>query len=84
MSKTKNGWREGYDPALRLLRIIAALTGLAVFAILALEREDPDLGTLALAVGAVLVLLGYESVVRLPWLSIERRERPDPPKEDAE
>lgn len=63
-----NGWREGRDPIQRWLRILTAMVCLGVFAYLAVEPERRDWPTLALALGAVLVLLGYEAIVRLPYL----------------
>jgi hypothetical protein len=87
MATTKpksNGWKNGYDPALRILRIVTAVTVLAVFVILALDPTGDDLGTLALAVGTVLILLGYESVVRLPWLQIQPRQPAEPEKKEED
>lgn len=73
MTKT-NGWREGRDPIQRWLRIIASLVCLVVFAWLALDPSRRDWPTLTIALGALLVLLGYEAIVRLPYLG-----RPDNP-----
>lgn len=66
--KQGNGWRTGRDPVQRWLRILTAIVCLGVFAFLAVDPERRDWPTLALALGAVLVLLGYEAVVRLPYL----------------
>jgi hypothetical protein len=76
-----NGWRKGYDPIQRWLRVLTTLVVLGVFVYLVVgdPRPDRDLPTLALALGAVLVLLGYEGVVRLPFLSgkDEKEDRND-------
>ena len=55
----------------RWLRAVATVTCLAVFAYLAIDpdRHVDVVPTLALALGAVLLLLGYESVVRIPGIS---------------
>ena len=71
-----NGWREGRDPIQRLLRILTTLVCLGVFIYLIVEpgRSVDDWPTIALALGAALVLLGYEGIVRLPFLG-----KPDNP-----
>jgi hypothetical protein len=67
--KKGNGWREGSDPIQRWLRVATTITVLGVFVFLALGDDNQnDVVVLALALGAVLVLLGYEGVVRLPFL----------------
>lgn len=74
-----NGWRDGRDPAQRVLRIITVIVCLATFAYLAID-PDRNLDTtpaLALAIGAVMVLLGYEGVIRLPFIG--RKEDDDDP-----
>jgi hypothetical protein len=65
-----NGWRHGFDPIQRWLRVLTTLVVLGVFVYLVVgdARPDRDLPTLALALGAVLTLLGYEGVVHLPFL----------------
>lgn len=65
-----NGWRSGGDPAQRILRIVSAIVVLAVFTYLSIstDRSIDDLGVITLAVGVLLVLLGYEGIVRLPWI----------------
>jgi len=77
MSQGGNGWREGRDPIQRWLRIITSFACLGVFVFLAVEPTRRDWPTLALALGAVLVLLGYEAIVRLPYLG--RPDNPTPP-----
>jgi hypothetical protein len=77
MSQGGNGWREGRDPIQRWLRIITSFACLGVFVFLAVEPERRDWPTLALALGAVLVLAGYEAIVRLPYLG--RPDNPPPP-----
>jgi len=69
-----NGWRTGRDPIQRWLRIIASVICLVVFAWLALDPSRRDWPTLTISLGALLVLLGYEAIVRLPYLG-----RPDNP-----
>jgi len=81
MSQGGNGWREGRDPIQRWLRIITSFACLGVFVFLAVEPARRDWPTLALALGAVLVLLGYEAIVRLPYLG--RPDNPTPPPPPA-
>lgn len=66
-----NGWRSGRDPAQRWLRIVSGAVMLAVFAVLTLDpaRGADDVPTVALALGGLLILLGYEGLIRLPWIS---------------
>jgi hypothetical protein len=65
-------WRRGIDPVQRVLRIVTAVVCLVVFVYLAIERSgDHDLDRLAmagLAIACVMVLLGYERIVRLPGI----------------
>ena len=64
-----NGWRDGSDPIQRWLRVVTTIVVLGVFAWLALgEDRHNDILVLALALGALLMLLGYEGVVRLPYI----------------
>jgi hypothetical protein len=72
-----NGWRAGRDPIQRWLRIIASVVCLIVFAWLALDPSRRDWPTLTIALGALLVLLGYEAIVRLPYLG--RSDNPSTP-----
>ena len=71
MGQPTNGWRAGYDPIQRWLRVVTVLVvlGTFVYLIVADQAGQRDLPTIALALGAVLMLLGYEGVVRLPFLS---------------
>jgi hypothetical protein len=55
-----NGWRSGRDPVQRVLRVDPT-------------RRLDAVPTLALALAAALLLLGYESVVRIP--GIDRKDR---------
>lgn len=66
-----NGWRQGYDPIQRWLRVATTLVILGTFVYLVVSDQDGvhDVPTIALALGSVLVLLGYEGVVHLPFLS---------------
>lgn len=61
-------WREGHDPVQRWLRVLTALVCLGVFVFLGVnpDRGVDDLPVLALALGAVLLLLGYEGLIKLP------------------
>jgi hypothetical protein len=69
-----NGWRSGRDPVQRWLRAVTSLTCLTVFAYLAATRQTVDVvPTLALALGALLLLLGYESAIRIPGISRDDR-----------
>jgi hypothetical protein len=76
-----NGWREGRDPVQRFLRILTVIVALCVFVYMIVEptRGVDDWPTIALALGAVLVLLGYEGVVRLPYLG-RPDNQPSPPE----
>lgn len=70
MPRQTNGWREGHDPVQRWLRIVTTVVVLGVFVVLSVgEHRNDDILILVLALGAVLLLLGYEGVVRLPFLS---------------
>ena len=70
MGEPTNGWRTGRDPVQRWLRAVTVVVCLAVFAYLAATRQTVDVvPTLALALGALLLLLGYESAIRVPGIS---------------
>lgn len=70
-----NGWRDGSDPIQRWLRVVTTVTVLGVFVWIALgEDRNNDILVLALALGALLVLLGYEGIVRLPYIGRDDRE----------
>ena len=77
MAEPSNGWRTGRDPVQRWLRVVATIVCLCVFTVLAVDtnRTLDVVPTAALALGAVLLLLGYESVIRLP--GIGRRKDDD-------
>lgn len=86
-SRGGNGWRTGQDPILRWLRSGTVVAFVVVFVIVALDRErDPGaiLTILALAAGSVLILLGYQGVVRLPIIGTERQERQDKERQEGE
>lgn len=81
MGEPTNGWRSGRDPVQRWLRAVTVLVCLAVFAYLAIERQTVDVvPSLALAMGALLLLLGYESAIRIPGISRETSETIARPK----
>lgn len=65
-----NGWRDGRDPIQRWLRVVTTIVVLGVFVYLSVapERGADGVVVIALALGAVLLLLGYEGVVRLPLI----------------
>jgi hypothetical protein len=72
-----NGWRNGRDPVQLRLRAIAAITCLAVFVYLVVDRRPitEALPMAMIAVAALLILLGYERIARLP--GFDRRDRDD-------
>lgn len=73
-----NGWRNGNDPAQRILRILAAIVCLVVFAVMTLDpQRSGNLGALAIASGVLLVLLGYESLSRLPMIGGGKKDEDD-------
>jgi|PlaIllAssembly_1097288.scaffolds.fasta_scaffold00389_3 amino acid permease len=77
MSKS-NGWRSGHDPIIRWLRTGATVAFIVVAVIVALDRErDASSLTAALGfiVGAVLILLGYASIIRLPYVGTREPEK---------
>jgi hypothetical protein len=68
-----NGWRDGSDPVQRWLRVVTVIVCLGVFVYLASGPSRLDVLPLAgLALGATLMLLGYESVIRLPGIGRKR------------
>jgi len=64
-----NGWKDGSDPIQRWLRVVTVVVVLGVFVYISIgdSRRD-DILVLALAIGSLLVLLGYEGAVRLPYI----------------
>jgi len=65
-----NGWRDGNDPVQRWLRIVTTLVVLGVFVFLSVsDGRNESILVIALALGSVLVLLGYEGVVKLPLIN---------------
>lgn len=73
MAGDGNGWRQGRDPVVRWLRVVAAVVFLGVFVVLSVgigeggHRLDA-LPIIGIAVGALMILLGYEGVIRLPMV----------------
>lgn len=65
-----NGWRDGRDPAQRVLRIftLIVLLGSFVYLIVDPNRHVDSVPVTALVIGCVLVLLGYEGIIRLPYI----------------
>jgi len=67
----RDGWMDGKDPVQRWLRIVTTVVVLAVFVYLSVNpsgRGTDGVVVIALALGAVMLLLGYERVVRLPMI----------------
>ncbi len=75
-----NGWRDGRDPAQRVLRILTLLVLLGSFVYLIVDpnRHVDSVPVTALVIGCVLVLLGYEGIIRLPYIG----RRPDDHEDD--
>jgi hypothetical protein len=78
-----NGWRSGRDPVQRWLRVVTTIVVLGVFVYLSITLPSTPIQThaaeivvvIALALGATLVLLGYEGLVKLPIIG--RKESGD-------
>lgn len=79
MPKTTNGWRSGNDPIQRWLRVVTTIVVLGVFVYISTRdtRGADSLVLAALALGGVFLLLGYESVVRLPLIDRRRDDDDD-------
>lgn len=73
--------RDGGNPVQQRLRVLTTLVVLGVFVYLTVAgaegRTTDDVLVIALALGAILVLLGYEGVVRLPLIGRDDREEKD-------
>lgn len=65
-----DGWRTGRDPVQRILRVATVVVCLITFTALALDgSRHLDVVPLAgLAIGAVMLLLGYERSIMLPGI----------------
>lgn len=77
MADGRNGWRSGTDPILRWLRAGTVVAFVIVFVIVALDRDRDTthvLAVLGIVVGSVLILLGYQSVVRLPGIGRDEED----------
>jgi hypothetical protein len=61
-----NGWRQGTSRVQQWLRIGTAIIFLGVATVIALDPLRDDLPTILVFVGALLILLGYESIIRFP------------------
>lgn len=84
---SNNGWRHGRDPIQRWLRVVFSATCLGVFAWLAVagERAYEDIVVIVIALGSGILLLGYEGIVRLPFIEIHRNtKRDDEDKKDGD
>lgn len=76
--RDKNGWRDGRDPAQRWLRIGATVVFTGVFTAIALDStRTEDFPKLVLALAAALVLMGYETIVRIPGIWQGKERPPD-------
>lgn len=65
MADSPNGWRE---PRLRLLRSLAVVVMLGLLVWLVIFEGGPtDTGAVGTLVGAMLVILGFEGLLRGPW-----------------
>jgi hypothetical protein len=61
---SRDGWRE---PHLRLLRTLAIIVILALLAwIVVVEPGPNDTGAIGTLLGSLLILLGFEALVRFP------------------
>lgn len=67
-------WRRGTDPILRLLRAVTVVVFVGVLAYLLVDpdRNIDDLPTIALVVAALLVLEGYERLIKLPGIGRDK------------
>jgi threonine/homoserine/homoserine lactone efflux protein len=87
MANDGNGWREGRDPILRWLRAATVVAFVAVFVLVSLDRDRDGsaiLTILSIAGGAVLILLGYQGVVRLPYIGDDRSRTKDGDRKEGE
>ena len=76
MTNGKNGWKTGHDPAQRRLRIGTVIVLLGVFVVLTLDpARSGDLAPLGLSIGSVMILLGYEGIIKLPGIGKDRDDR---------
>lgn len=68
--RPRDPWRDGADPILRWLRILTTIVVLGVFVFLSVSenRGADGVVVIALALGAVLLLLGYEGAIRMPYI----------------
>lgn len=75
-----NGWRDGRDPVQRRLRIATVMVMLGVFVLLAVDpSRSGDFAPLGLSIGALMILLGYEGLIKLPYIGKDRdRDDRDP------
>jgi len=69
------------DPVQRRLRVVAIVVFLAVVVYLAVDRSrsvTDVIATIALLLACTMILLGYERIIRLPYIGR------DPKREDDE
>lgn len=64
MARDPEGWRE---PRLRLLRSLALVVLLALLVWLVIFEPSNDTGAIGTLVGAIMILLGFEGLLRGPW-----------------
>ena len=77
MGAPSNGWRTGRDPVQQRLRAVTVIVCLGVFVWLVVDRRpvSESVPMAMIAVAAILILLGYERVARLP--GFDRRDKDD-------
>ena len=86
-----NSWQSGHDPVQRWLRVVSAVVFLGLSAYLVADGRSgaTPLPAAGIAVGTLLILLGYERLIRLPGIGRDRKDddrpewlvptaRPDP------
>ncbi|HEY3544866.1 MAG TPA: hypothetical protein VGK17_02100 [Propionicimonas sp.] len=76
MAEPSNGWQSGRDPVQRWLRIVSAAVFLGLSAYLLADGRGgaTPLPAAGIAVGTLLILLGYERLIRLPGIGRDRKE----------
>jgi hypothetical protein len=70
------------DPLLRALRTVSLVAFLALTALVIIDPSRADNPTRAMLIGAVLLQLGYEVVIKLPQIVARRLDSGD--KEDGD
>jgi hypothetical protein len=70
------GWQSGRDPVQRWLRIVSAAVFLGLSAYLLADGRGgaTPLPAAGIAVGTLLILLGYERLIRLPGIGRDPKD----------